>query len=267
MSEMFESRMNKNLQLTGQQINCAEIGAYANKQEEQFFYDQEKKNYSSVQKGSKAARIERDCEKLWKSSFTMLNDVVARRQVLCDTEDLSDLTAFLGDSALESMDLLAMFLGVDERLAEMDKNAAMEHMLKKILSTKTEDILSYDDKDIVQNAPDLERLTWRMAAFDRLSQRYKYFENMEVNEKKQINDELSKVRSVANYYLLRKETITEPGQSGQGMGEIPEKMLGNRQLLQNGFDRSGIMKLSEEATTIKKSFNIAEERQIRLADE
>lgn len=259
MSEMFESRINKSLQLAGQQIKSAEIGAYVNKQEEQY--------YPSSQKKSKAARIERDCEKLWKRSFTMLNDVVARRQVLCDQEDLSDLTAFLGDSALESMDLLAMFLGVDESFAEMDKNAAMDRMLKKILSTKTEDIRSYDDKDIVQNAPDLESLTWRMAAFDRLSQRYKYFENMEVNEKKQINDELSKVRSVANYYLLRKETITEHGKKGQGVGEIPEKMLGNRQLLQNSFDRSGIMKLSEEAEKIKKSFSAAEERQIRLTDE
>ena len=267
MNEMFEGRINKNLQLTGQQINSAEIGAYANKQEEQFFYEQEKKNYPSAQKKSNAARIERDCEKLWKKSFTMLNDVVARRQVLCDQEDLSDLTAFLGDSALESMDLLAMFLGVDENFAERNQNAAMEHMLKKILSTKTEDISSYDDKKITQNAPELECITWRMAAFDRLSQRYKYFENMETNEKKQINDELSKVRSVANYYLLRKETITESGQKGQMTGEIPEKMLGNKQLLQNGFDRSGIMKLSEEATKNKKVFNIAEERQIRLVDE
>jgi hypothetical protein len=145
-----------------------------------------------------------------KVSLERLYDSIRRDQQIPDRDELFDLAAFVSDNKQENAQLINNFLGEGEEQKEMDKNAALDQMLTMILSYNLGDIRLDNDKEIVSHVNTLEGMSRKICAFDRLAAKYKYFEQMDADTKQQINDKLVKVRAVANYYLIRKDIITDP---------------------------------------------------------
>ena len=226
----------------------------------------EAKKTSARNKKENSKHIEAVSLKLWEDSFSLIGDVLARRQVLCEKDELCDFAAFMGENALEAMDLLTLFVGEDEEHTGMDKMAALDRMRDIIMETFPETIDPCSDEKLSQNARDLESLSWKVTSFDRLSKRYDYFTRLSPRKKKQTEEKLSRLRSTACYYLIRKDLIMDPDYI-ENKGDIAEdtelfmklrdarmaekNMLGQihiptRQLLEKYFDKSEMTNLAEK---------------------
>ena len=208
-----------------------------------------KESGKAQQEKEYAALLTQGATKVHEDAFSLLRDVLARKQVLCGKNELCDFAAFMGKDALEAMDITTLYLGEDEELTGMDKSAALDRMLKSVLSFTPEVIQDCSDKELSENALELESIAWRVAAFDNLSEKYQYFEDMDPGKKKQIAGKLSKLRKMANYYLIRKKTITDPEYKSDSDEESEsEEMskLSSKQMLQKNFDRTETEKIAEE---------------------
>ncbi len=224
------------------------------------------KKLPALNKKENSDHITANASKLWQDAFSLIGDVLARRQILGDKEELCDFAAFIGEDALEAMDLLTLFIGEDEECTGMDKTAALDKMRDMVMEVYPESLEPCDDVMIAQNSKELEELTWKVASFDRLSDKYDYLKELSPKKKKQTEDKLTKLRSTANYYLARKDIITDPAyieQKGDEAedpelsmkfkdAELAEKnmlqktKLPTKQLLEKNFDRSEMMKMAEE---------------------
>ena len=178
-------------------------------------------------------------KKLHEDAFLLIADVMARKQVLCEKEELCDFAAFVGDDALGAMDLIKLFMGEDEALTGMDKNAALDKMLALVMSFYPENVRDLSDEDFIENVAELESLTWRLVAFDSLSEKYGYFEKADIPKKKQVKGKLTKLRNTACDYLIRKDLLTDTMGTGSYGSDVS-------QILQKKFDRSHIRKLAEQ---------------------
>ena len=225
----------------------------------------EAKKSSARNKKENSEHIEAISLKLWENSFSLIGDVMARRQVLCEKDELCDFAAFMGENALEAMDLLMLFMGEDEELSGMDRMAALDRMRGTIMETYPETIEPCSDEQLLKKARDLESLSWKVTSFDRLSKRYDYLGGLSSQKKKQTEEKLARLRNMACYYLIRRDMMTDPdyidnkGDVAEGTelfmklkdATMAEKnMLGQihiptRQLLEKYFDRSEMMKLAE----------------------
>jgi hypothetical protein len=140
-----------------------------------------------------------------------------------DTEDLMDLAAFMSNKYDEdNRQLVKNYLGEGNDEQGKDVQAALDMMLKTLLSEDVSDIRMDSDKAIAQNTKRLERLSGQIAAFDRLAEKHHYFETLnsrQFADTKKWDDEMYRdealkkldfLRTTANYYLIRKEIINDP---------------------------------------------------------
>lgn len=201
-----------------------------------------------------AALLTAGATKVHEDAFSLLRDVLARKQVLCEKDELCDFAAFMGKDALEAMDITTLYLGEDEKHTGMNKSAALDKMLESVLSLSPGNIKDYSDKQLSENASELESIAWRVAAFDNLSEKYRYFEDMEPGKKKRISLKLSKLRNVANCYLVRKGRITDPAYQKRtgdeagiaGTSSFEKNRSNLKKMVQNNFDRTEPEKIAQE---------------------
>ena len=266
MSEIFDQRqIGKSEEINKLHSLEEQRGTFTMDESMQELSLTEAKKLSARNKKENSEHVGTIALKLWEDSFSLIGDVLARRQVLCEKDELCDFAAFMGENALEAMDLLTLFVGEDEELTGMDKMAALDRMRGTIMETYPETIEPCSDEELTEKARDLESLSWRVTSFDSLSKRYDYLGELSSQKKKQTEEKLTRLRSTACYYLIRKELITDPeyidnkGDVAEGTelfmklrdAKMAEKnMLGQihiptRQLLEKYFDRSEMMKLAE----------------------
>ena len=166
---------------------------------------------SRLYKKKENSRLINACEKnVREEAFGKLSEHINMDQKLCDQEDLCDLAAFMDMEKNKAKELIDLFLNENEQTLGTNKQAALDQMLQGILSFNAENIRLDNDTELAKNGAKLESLTWKIAAFDRLSEKYKYFDQLDDDTKKQINDKLDRIRSVSDYYIIRKEIITDP---------------------------------------------------------
>ena len=166
---------------------------------------------SRLYKKKENSRLINACEKnVREEAFGKLSEHINMDQKLCDQEDLCDLAAFMDMEKNKAKELIDLFLNENEHTLGTNKQAALDQMLQGILSFNAENIRLDNDTELAKNGAKLESLTWKIAAFDRLSEKYKYFDQLDDDTKKQINDKLDRIRSVSDYYIIRKEIITDP---------------------------------------------------------
>ena len=139
-----------------------------------------------------------------------LTEAMTQDRILCEKDELCDVAAFMGKDKTKNAQLIKLFLGSDETLTGQDMTAALDEMVKPLLSFNLGNIRLENDKELAKNAGELESLSWKMAAFDRLSSKYGYLEKLDTDMQKYVGDKLERIRSVVNYYALRKDIINDP---------------------------------------------------------
>ena len=131
-------------------------------------------------------------------------------------EDFGDLCTFMtyADKS-RNIDMLRLFMAGrdDEGNPQVDAyNArlAIVDMANQILGIKLDGIKLNTDSDIAENAERLERYARQVAAFDRISSRYKFLENIDNEKKEAIESKLTHLRPILSYYTIRKQILTDP---------------------------------------------------------
>ncbi len=180
--------------------------------------------------------------------------------VECGVEDYHDLAVFM-DNERDTV-ILKRFLGTGEGPGGregQDTRRALELMLEKLLLTDVDSLNLETDTDIASNAERLERLSGRVAAFDRLAEKTGFFEGLENDVRTMLEGRLNALRSIAAYYMVRKELmgntyfrdhyndelsmdVTSAGDDDRKK-EVAELLirswqLGRIMLLRNGSDRA-----------------------------
>lgn len=158
------------------------------------------------------AKMVKDAEEfVQNTSFLVLQHNIKNNQVLCDNEDLTDMAAFMTTEDTKSnAEMTRLYLGENEEQAGQDKKKAMDLMLEKLFTRDLSGLRLDNDKELAKNAGRLEKLSWQMAAFDRLAEKNSYFKNVNYQQKEQIDAKLEQIRSIVHYYQLRKEIINDP---------------------------------------------------------
>ncbi len=132
--------------------------------------DRERKKHNKrsrlYQKDKNAQMIESLSKEVMQSNFAILNHVVPKDRMIEDTEDLMDLAAFMSNKYDEdNRQLVKNYLGEGNDEQGKDVQAALDMMLKTLLSEDVSDIRMDSDKAIAQNTKRLERLSGQIACF------------------------------------------------------------------------------------------------------
>ena len=131
-----------------------------------------------------------------------------------DVSDFNDLSQFMYKKDAKQNKVLAnLFLAekTDDGKRKTNANHARLALVKisgMLLSINTEGLKFDTDHDIAANAHILEKITNQVAAFDRLSEKYNFLESLEADRKEILTEKLTKLRSIAAYYTVRKSIMT-----------------------------------------------------------
>ena len=141
--------------------------------------------------------------------YERLKEAGYDEKILMENEDLNDLAAFMTEDKAANAELSKLLVGEKESKEGMNAREAMDRMYKTIMSANISNIRLENDKELSKNAAKLEKLTMQVMAFDRLSRQNGYFNSFSDAEKEVMQDKLEQVRSVVNYYSIRKDIITD----------------------------------------------------------
>ena len=168
---------------------------------------QNNKRSRLYRKKQNASMIATKAQEVVDSNFAILSYNLPEGPVDLDREALMDLGAFMSTENLsDNKNIVKNY--TDGSFDGIQK--AMDIMKKSLADEDVSDIRLENDKAIADNAKRLERLSAKVAAFDRMCKRHGYFDNMDEDEKDALEEKLEKLRAVANYYNLRKDIISDP---------------------------------------------------------
>ena len=142
-------------------------------------------------------------------SYERLEAAIGENQLLCEREEINDLAAFMTEDAAANAELTRLYLGDGDEKTGMDMRSAMDKMYETIMSTDIGSIKLENDKEIARNADKLERLSNQVMAFDKLCSNNGYWKGVDEALRERMQEKLEQVRSVVNYYCLRKDIITD----------------------------------------------------------
>ncbi|MCR4596258.1 MAG: hypothetical protein K5673_05705 [Lachnospiraceae bacterium] len=161
-------------------------------------------------------------ERLLKENIAQENTKVLERAAELITkdddisaEDFNDMAQFMmrKDKNL-NQPIVELMLGgrnaeghrcVDEYHAHL----ALTRMADQLIGMDVSGLRMDTDHDIAVNAYQLEGLANRLAAFTRLSAKYNYMGSLDQDRRTALNIKLEALRSVAAYYTIRKEIMTD----------------------------------------------------------
>ena len=122
-----------------------------------------------------------------------------------DKETVRDLSYFMSsDNATENKSLF-------DKYQEEDRSEALDIMTGKLLDMDVSKISLENDAAIAKNAATLEQLSGMVSAYDRIIEANpQYRESLDNSESgKSIKQRIEMLRSIATYYVARKELITD----------------------------------------------------------
>ena len=205
-------------------VHLPEKTALSLKYESKFSYSVNDKKRKEKQKNKKSRLYQKlQNARLLKSNITQEHNVVYERaseQITKDddisAEDFNDMAQFMMyKDKYRNQQIAELMLGgknaeghrcVDEYHAHL----ALTRMADQLLGLDVTGIRMDTDHDIAVNALQLEGLANRLAAFTRLSAKYNYMQSLDMDRRQALHVKLVALRSVAAYYTMRKEIITDP---------------------------------------------------------
>ncbi len=145
--------------------------------------------------------------------YNAVNDLMEHK--ICDDEDYTDLSHFMipGETAVNKA-LIDLYLGKDQsREGEggyegQDVQMALDKMLRLIFTTDLTGLNFENDAAMMKSAAVLERLSNQIGAFDRMAEKHDYLKTLDEDTRKRVNGKLFSLRSIANYYNVRKQIMT-----------------------------------------------------------
>lgn len=149
-------------------------------------------------------------DKIMDDNTRYMASMIGDTQEICGIDELSDLAAFVSRDNVLSKQILKDYLGEGDDQKGMDRQMAMDRMLAVLTNFKLESMDLSNDKVLTDHAKELEELTWRISAFESLAAKNGYFDGLDPDTEKTVNEKLEKLKSVATYYNLRKEVINDP---------------------------------------------------------
>ena len=129
-------------------------------------------------------------------------------------EDFNDLAQFMiYKDKYKNQEISELMLGARNEEGHRSVDAyharlALTKMADQLLDVDVFSLKFDTDHDIAVNASQLESLANRLAAFDRLSAKYKYMESLPQGKRLELNSKLRALSSVAAYYVMRRDIIT-----------------------------------------------------------
>ena len=173
---------------------------------------QNNKNSRLYHKLVTAKALEDKLSDIYETQFARCNEMAKEVKGNIDSFDFSDLCSFMGKDKFKNIDLLKLFLGGrDEndnpQTDEFHARLALVEMANQILGFNFDGIALNTDNDIVASADKLETMSVQVAAFERLSSKYKLFENIDPAKVSAIESKLTSLRPLLTYYSIRKQII------------------------------------------------------------
>gem|GEM_PF-5686017 len=168
---------------------------------------QNNKRSRLYKKKENASLLAQKSQEVIKSNYAILAHNLPDGPVDLEDETLMDLSAFMSTENISDNEKIV------KNYASGEKDSiqtAMYIMAKSLMEDDVSDIRLDNDKALVDNAKRLERLSAKVAAFDRLNKKHGYLGNADEDIKEELEEKLDKLRAVANYYYIRKDIITDP---------------------------------------------------------
>lgn len=215
-----------NLNMTGNrlEVHLPEKTALSLKYESKFSNSISDKKRKEKQKNPKSRLYQKlRNEELLKENIAKEQNLMYERAAEVVTkdddisaEDFNDMAQFMMyKDTYKNRQIADLMLGaknkeghrcVDEHHAHM----ALTLMADQLMGMDVTGLRLDTDHDIAANAVQLEGLANRLAAFSRLSAKYKYMENLDMDRRQALYIKLQALRSVAAYYTMRKSIMTDP---------------------------------------------------------
>lgn len=195
------------------------------------------------------------------ASFDAVNRAVTRQAFRIEKDEYLDLSAFMkeGDDKA-NFELAALYLGKSVKmqgvaLEGQDVFKALDLMAEQLFLFDVGSLDLSDDTALVKNAAKLESLSAKVAAFDRLMKKHGYIDTLKPENQERLSERLNSLRSIAAYYELRKEIITnevykthlndelslnKTGDITEEQSELSEKLLDSLVLGRTMMSRNGI---------------------------
>ncbi len=128
-------------------------------------------------------------------------------------EDSRDLAWFMSGDKRKDEELCKMFFASKDKQGKAmvnknDASMALVKMAEMLVSTNMKDLRMDDDTQVAAHAPELETLTARLAAFDRMSSKYDFVSKLPEEVVEKFHAKMGFLREVCAYYSLRKNIIT-----------------------------------------------------------
>jgi hypothetical protein len=175
---------------------------------------QKNKKSRLYQKAENAKLLTETIKKYDTESYDALNAVITRQAFRVDKEDYQDLSSFMipGEEAA-NRSLVNLYLGKSVRQAGnaflgQNTRKALDTMASRLFAVDVSDIDLSNDTELVNNAAKLESLSGQVAAFERMAAKHRYMESLNDEAGAQLRERLSALRSIAAYYQVRKDIIT-----------------------------------------------------------
>ena len=162
------------------------------------------------QKARNVEKFEGIENRIMDSNYKCLESLLADDQVLCEKEELADLSAFMDPKEAISQNALRLYLGDGSDQKNMNRQKALDHLLVMITSFSLGKMDLSNDKVLADNAQKLETLSMRINAFHSLAVKNGYYNKMDAETEKKITEKLNVLNSVVTYYFCRKEVINDP---------------------------------------------------------
>ena len=195
------------------------------------------------------------------ASFDAVNRAVTRQAFRIEKDEYLDLSAFMkeGDDKA-NFELAALYLGKSVKMQGLalegqDVFKALDLMAEQLFLFDVGSLDISDDTALVKNAAKLESLSAKVAAFDRLMKKHGYIDTLKPENQERLSERLNSLRSIAAYYELRKEIITnevykthlndelslnKTGDITEEQRELSEKLLDSLVLGRTMMSRNGI---------------------------
>ncbi len=151
--------------------------------------------------------------------FSVMSRAMKGRNIGCNQQTFHDLSAFMmlagvGDTEANKK-LLDDYIGTgrDEETGKVtgqNRTEALDRIVQMMFCIDVSNVNFESDTAMIKSASQLENLVNCVGAFDRIkSNNNEYFEGLDPNMQKAINKRVDELRAVANYYVARKELLTD----------------------------------------------------------
>lgn len=196
--------------------------------------EQKKHNKKSrlYRKNENAALLSASVQEFQTASYDRMNRAMTKQALRCDKEDYNDLAMFMQEGEdQKNIELVNLYLGKSVKwgpggLEGQDVQQALDLMAAQLFSIDIRELHFENDTEMVKNAAQLEKIAGQVAAFDRMAQKAHFMESLDEDHQARLNERLESLRSIAAYYSVRKEIISNEYYKNHYNDELSMDVIG-----------------------------------------